>query len=477
MSNTAYASSYENQSIALIGYGVTGKACYEFLLEKKAKVSVFDKAFVDQKASSAHLNFYPLDENIELSQFDSVVVSPGVNLAQTFIKNFLASGKSNSKQVIGDIELFARELVLQNESKLSTQKATKVIAVTGSNGKSTVVDMLAKALTQSGFRVALGGNFGTSALSLLSQSYDFIVLELSSFQLEATYSLRPDIACILNISADHLDRHGNLETYAAIKHRIYQNAVHTIFNRDDDLTKPCDTNSTHSFGLKKPQTLHGNHGFYQTSKGIWLNNEWLLDSTKLKNISQFQLLNMQVVLACANILEIKLPPVIDTLLSYSGLPHRFQVVHESANTVWINDSKATNPGACLAAIESASRQFSRIVLIAGGDAKGADASVLKEAIEQHVDMIVVIGKDAALFTQFTVPYQHASSLEEAVFKANKYLCTLFTFEDDHNQAPSISPISASAVLLSPACASIDMFNNYQERGDVFAKAVHQQVAA
>jgi UDP-N-acetylmuramoylalanine--D-glutamate ligase len=476
MSNSAYAS-YENQAIALVGYGVTGKACYEFLLGKKARVSVFDKAFADQKASNAKLNFYPLDENVELSQFDTVVVSPGVNLAQTFIKNFLASGESNSKQVIGDIELFAREHALKNESSVANQKTAKVIAVTGSNGKSTVVDMLAKALTQSGFQVALGGNFGTSALSFLSQSYDYIVLELSSFQLESTYSLRPDIACILNISADHLDRHGNIETYASIKHRIYQNAVNTIFNRDDDLTKPKHTNSTHSFGLNRPQTTNENHSFYQTSKGIWLNNELLLDSTKLNNNSQFQLLNMQVVLACANILDIELPPVIDALLSYSGLPHRFQVIHESANTVWINDSKATNPGACLAAIESASQQFSRIVLIAGGDAKGADASVLKEAIEKNVDMVVVIGKDAALFTQFNVPYQYANSLEEAVFKAKEYVCTLFTLEDERNEIPSVSTVPASAVLLSPACASIDMFNNYQERGEVFSKAVLQQVAA
>lgn len=477
MSNSAHAYSYENQSIALIGYGVTGKACYEYLLDKKAKLSVFDKAFAEQQDANAKLNFYPLHDSVDLSQFDTVVVSPGVNLAQKFIKNFLASGQPKSKQVIGDIELFARELVLQNESKLPTQKPTKVIAVTGSNGKSTVVDMLSKALTQSGFRVALGGNFGTSALSLLSQSYDFIVLELSSFQLEATYSLRPDIACILNVSADHLDRHGNLQTYAAIKHRIYQNAIHTIFNRDDDLTKPRDTNSTHSFGLNRPQILNGNHCFYQTSEGIWLNNELLLDSTKLKNNSQFQQLNMQVVLACAQILDIELPALNDTLLSYSGLPHRFQIIHKSANTVWINDSKATNPGACLAAIESASRQFSRIVLIAGGDAKGADTSVLKEAIEHNVDMIVVIGKDAALFTQFSAPYQYASSLEEAVLKAKKYLCALRTQEDGHNRTLSTSPTPVSAVLLSPACASKDMFNNYEERGDVFSKAVRQQVAA
>lgn len=476
MSISTHAYSYENQSIALVGYGVTGKACAEFLLKKKASVSVFDTAFVEQKTVSHKLNFFPLDDKVELSQFDTVVVSPGVNLAQTYIKKFLASGKSKNKQVIGDIELFARELEIQKQLIPASQKSTKIIAVTGSNGKSTVVDMLTKALTNSGLRVALGGNFGTSALSLLSQTYDYIVLELSSFQLEATYSLRPDIACILNVSADHLDRHGNMQTYTAIKHRIFLNAMNTIFNREDESTQPSVKTSSYSFGLSRPQNLQDDHCFYQTNEGIYLQNQLLLDSAKLQDNSQFQLLNMQVVLACANILGIDLTPVIETLEGYTGLPHRFQVIHKSANTAWINDSKATNPGACLAAIESASRQFSSIVLIAGGDAKGADASVLKKVIEQKVDMLVVIGKDAALFTQFNVPYQHANSLEEAVCLANEYIRTSFTQKDSKNFSTINTSTPSIAVLLSPACASIDMFKNYQERGDVFSKAA-QQVAA
>ena len=477
MSISAHAHSYENQSIALIGYGVTGKACLEFLLEKKANVCVFDKAFTEHKTSSPNLHFYPLDDSVVLAQFDTVVVSPGVNLAQAFIKTFLDNGNSKSKQVLGDIELFAREFEIQNKSRLLAQKPTKIIAVTGSNGKSTVVDMLAKSLAQCGFRVALGGNFGTSALSFLSQDYDFIVLELSSFQLEASYSLRPDIACILNVSADHLDRHGNLHTYTAIKHRIFQNASATIFNRDDELTKPSDISDAYSFGLNRPRHLQDDHCFYQTNEGIYLENKLLLDSAKLNNSSQFQLLNMQVVIACAIILNIELAPVIDTLLAYTGLPHRFQVIHKTANITWINDSKATNPGACLAAIESASRQFSRIVLIAGGDAKGADTNVLKETIQKNIDMMILIGKDAALFTHFDVPYKHASSLEEAVCLANEYLRFVSSQQSSHNQPTKDSSKFSSAVLLSPACASLDMFNNYQERGDIFSKAVHQQVAA
>lgn len=473
MLSPAHYQSYKNQSIALIGYGVTGKACTEFLLGKGASVSVFDKSFDSYSASSKHLNFYPLDDSVSLTRFDTVVVSPGVNLQQAFIKNFQASGQHNSKQVIGDIELFARELEIQNKQKAAFQKATKVIAITGSNGKSTVVDMLAKAFTKSGLRVALGGNFGTSALSLLSQDYDLIVLELSSFQLESTYSLKPDVACILNISADHLDRHGNIQNYTAIKHRIFQNADQIIYNRDDDLTKPIGLLPSYSFGLNMPEDSISGHHFYQTAAGIYCNNDLVLDIDKLKSSSQFQLLNMQVVLACAHILNAKLLPVVDTLIAYVGLHHRFEVIHKKANVVWINDSKATNPGACLAALESASLQYQHIILIAGGDAKGADASILANVIEQHVDMMLLIGKDAALFTQFNIPFQYASSMDEAVGKANEYIQSLPI--QDSESTVSLKP--SIAVLLSPACASIDMFKNYQERGDLFCQAVHDQVAA
>lgn len=472
MLTSTHYHSYENKSIALIGYGVTGKACAEFLLAQGANVSVFDKSFDSYHASPTKLDFYPLDDTVDLTHFDTVVVSPGVNLQQAFIQNFQTSGHSNNKQVIGDIELFARELAKQNKRKLTSQAPTKVIAVTGSNGKSTVVDMLTKALKNTGLRVGLGGNFGTSALSLLSQDYDLIVLELSSFQLESTYSLCPDIACILNISADHLDRHGNIKNYTAIKHRIFQNASHTIANRDDELTHPLASLSAYSVGLDAPKDFQNGRRFYQTSAGIYCNDKLMLDIAKIKSSSQFQLMNMQVVLACADILNVSLPPVIEALIVYKGLPHRFEVIHKTPNTVWINDSKATNPGACLAAIESARHQFEHIILIAGGDAKGADASVLKHVMKQHVDLLLLIGKDAALFTHFNIPFKYANSIEDAVTLASIYIHELTNRQSKQQKdiAPSI------AVLLSPACASIDMFKNYQERGDLFSKAA-QQVAA
>lgn len=468
MLSSAHPHPYKNRSIALIGYGVTGKACVQFLLEKGAKVSVFDKSFKSYSAETENLALYPLDESASLAQYDYVVVSPGVNLQQAFIRNY-----KNSENVIGDIELFARELKRQNDLKKAPQKHTKVIAVTGSNGKSTVVDMLTKALTKAGLRVALGGNFGTSALSLLTQEYDLFVLELSSFQLESTYSLHADVACILNVTSDHLDRHGNIENYTQIKHRIYKNAKHVIFNRDDELTAPEGSKTSYSIGLHKSLKPEVGHHYYQTDEGIFCGNNKLINKSSLNSNCQFQLLNMQVVLACTHILGLEYAPVVSALASYTGLPHRYELICRTRHVDWINDSKATNPGACLAAIESASSSYEYIILIAGGDAKGADASILTKAIQQNVDMMYLMGKDAELFTQFEIPYQYTISLQDAVNKANEHVKKLLDEAAD-SHVPNRPTI---AVLLSPACASIDMFQNYQQRGDIFSQAVHQQVAA
>jgi len=488
MQTPAHDHSYENQSIALIGYGVTGKASAKFLLNKGAIVSVFDKSFVGENTDAAalhlknkdagkhnydhKLSFHHLSETVDLTRFDTLVVSPGVNLQQGFIQRYLVNKPENRAKVIGDIELFARELAIQNEAKSDSHKTIKVVAVTGSNGKSTVVDMLYKSLTHSGLKVALGGNFGTCALSLLSELVDVIILELSSFQLESTFSLRPDIACILNVTSDHLDRHGDIRTYAEIKHRIFVNAKHIIFNRDDTLSYPNDLSCSYSIGVNAPLEANPEQYLYQTHEGIFLNHGLLVSLDKLNISSQFQLLNMQAVLACAYILKAKMAAVIESLGAYKGLPHRFEITYQSNNATWINDSKATNPGACLAAIESASRQFDHIVLIAGGDAKGADASILSTAIQNHVDHMLLIGKDAALFTQFNVPYEYVNSLEDAVVRANEFIQSTLHTKDKVTDSIKTN----IAVLLSPACASIDMFNNYQQRGDIFSQAVHKQVA-
>jgi UDP-N-acetylmuramoylalanine--D-glutamate ligase len=473
--NKALTYVYDKQSIALIGYGVTGKACAEFLLNKGAKISVFDKSFDVLIRKTESLTFCPLISNVNLSAFDLVVVSPGVNLNQEFLQTYIKE-YGQAHRVIGDIELFARELNVSNARLTEAQLATQVIAVTGSNGKSTVVDMLTQVLRDQGLNVVLGGNFGTSALSLISQSNsqgnssraNVIVLELSSFQLESTYSLRPDIACILNVSSDHLDRHGNMDEYIRTKQKIYSHARNIIFNRDDKATYPACTSKSISFGSSKCKSVQ-TECFYQTQAGIYHNEDLILDATNFAEISQFKMANMQVVLACAAILKLDNNKALFTLLNYKGLAHRFETHYQNANTTWINDSKATNPGASIVAIESLASQVNYLVLIAGGDSKGADMQALGEVIEKHVDMLILLGKDAELFTHFNTPFQKAVSMQHAVELANITISKL-----DSNKRIEKSKIG---ILLSPACASIDMFKNYQDRGDIFCEAVTAQVAA
>lgn len=503
MTFIAQPHTYTNQSIAIIGYGVTGKACVEFLLNKGAKICVFDAILPREKLARPHLSFCTLTNNVDLSEFDLVVVSPGVNLKQSFIQAYIHH-KGDERSVVGDIELFARELNATNNAaaQLQAQKPTAVIAVTGSNGKSTVVDMLTKAFIKQGLNVVLGGNFGTSALSLIAaeidanthqqknkimkQHIDLIVLELSSFQLESTYSLRPDIACILNVTSDHLDRHENMAAYTQAKQQIYVNARSIVFNRDDSATYPRQYPNTISVGISKDSARPDN-SFYQTDQGIYRAEQLLLNARLVPAVSQFQLLNMQVVLACAQILNMNIPLVVESLQEYEGLPHRFETVYKDATTVWINDSKATNPGACIAAIESLSQRVNYIVLIAGGDAKGADTQALCDVISKHVDRLILIGKDAHLFTHFDAPFTYAKSIEEAVDIASDYASSYAINSVNQN---SDSLINASVqnsndeessphigVMLSPACASTDMFANYQVRGQLFCQAVNAQVAA
>lgn len=481
----SHSHNYAGQSIAVIGYGVSGKACAQYLSQKGAKVSVFDKSFDVSSAKNEHFECGILNDSTSLLAFDLLVVSPGVNLKQSFIQAYLKKHKHKDR-IIGDIELFARELNAQNENLAEGSQPTKLIAVTGSNGKSTVVDMLFKGLRTLGLNVLLGGNFGTPALALISESsshragenIDLIILELSSFQLESTFSLCPDIACILNISSDHLDRHGNMDAYIQAKQQIYVNAKHVVYNREDPACFPLEPKAATSFGLTCEQDK-AEASFYQNDAGIFNGKALLFDLSKYGQFSQFQVLNMQVVMVCAHILKddfacIDLAAIAQSLSQYKGLAHRFELIRQSATTRWINDSKATNPGASIAAIESLSKQVQHIILIAGGDAKGAQTSDLGKLIAERVDRLVLIGKDADLFTHFDTPFTKAKSIEEAVAHASNYADELVTASINAQECVDSKCVG---ILLSPACASIDMFSNYQQRGELFCQAVNAEVAA
>ena len=489
---------YQNKSIALIGYGITGKACAHYLSERGAEVSVFDKAThnKDEDDASKYLRFYSLNENTQLGDFDLVVVSPGINLQQPFIQNYIdAKQNTVSKDIhapliIGDIELFAREFAFMKSS--IDGFSTCVVGVTGSNGKSTVVDMLTQGLREAGLRVGLGGNFGTSALVMLEQNYDVIVLELSSFQLESTYSLQLDVACILNITPDHIDRHQTMQAYVQAKRNIYAHAKHIVVNRDDPQTMPNDSvyasieaKMRSSFGIEVPNSTCNNTTgsmYFNDNTGICVKNaagqKEALSLSQLKQhsqaeVSQHQLLNMQVVLACSEALQTTLnfnmQDIVNSLYTYQGLAHRFETVQNDAIATWINDSKATNAGASIAAIQALIQQQKSIVLIAGGDAKGADLSEWQNVVNQHVEYTVLLGKDAKSIAASLHKCRVVDDMAAAVIAAKTYL---------QQSKPNEQNVANKAViLLSPACASIDMFTNYQERGDVFTQLAQQQVAA
>lgn len=460
MSKHTAFSDYSHQKIAIIGYGVTGRACTEYLLNKQALITVFDKN-TDLLEPHHSVNFEHLNDDIDLSYFELVVVSPGINLNASFLK----SAQSHNIEIIGDIELFARA------------SNSRIIAVTGSNGKSTVVDMLYKVMKACGCDVGLGGNFGTGALDLLANNHEYVILELSSFQLESTYSLSCLVSCILNVTPDHLDRHGSMDAYSKAKQQIYSSAKHIIFNRDDKNTYVSygfnkQKAAHHSFGLEQhnissntEKTDRGLH-FWQNEHGLYCGDKQLVSIDKLKFKQTHHLLNTQVVLICASLLNLEQTLVYQSISQYEGLDHRFQFVLKNQYSTWIDDSKATNTGASEAAIKSASDPDSAIVLIAGGDSKGANIDSLLQTIEQSVQYLILMGKDKEMFHQTRVSFENAETMKDAVKKAHNAAKSLYEEQNKH-----------VVVLLSPACASIDMFANYKQRGLEFCQQVKQEVSA
>ncbi|MBT1450510.1 UDP-N-acetylmuramoyl-L-alanine--D-glutamate ligase [Glaciecola sp. XM2] len=445
---------YRNMPVAVIGLGVTGRACLKFLLDNGARVTGFDRAAIERKDVLAQIayedtssfNLSRLENSSVFDEFELVILSPGVNPSHEAIAPLIGQVK-----LISDLDLFTRH------------NKVKCIGVTGSNGKSTVVDMLHKALQACSKTALLGGNFGTCAIDLLDIEADYIILELSSFQLQISQNIPLEIACILNVTEDHIDRHGSFANYALAKQYIFKHAHAAIINRDDAATLPLPSiNKNVTVFASVGQSAAANENdFWQDERGVHQRNLCLIEASDLPLPLTHMMLNMQFVLAMLNALHIELAPAIDALISYQGLAHRFEVVLESDNMTFVNDSKATNPGACAAAINCATRLQGNIILIAGGDAKGADVSALKPIIDENVSLTIVYGKDAKLFADLLNNVKSVSNLDEAV-----------------DIAIHIAKETADKVLilLSPACSSTDMFANYQARGNAFKQAV-MRVAA
>jgi len=443
-----------NKRIVILGIGITGLSCARFLHRHNITFAVNDSRpmpispgdFKHQFASNT-LVLGAWDQAL-IAQAEVLIVSPGIDIST----HEISSAITKDCDVIGDIELFCR---------LSD---TPIIAVTGSNGKSTVVSMLNYVGNALGYQVQLGGNIGLPVLDQIDKAAaDFIVLELSSFQLETIKSMKALAATVLNLSDDHLDRHKTLENYGAIKQSIYHNCVHAIYNRDDSATTPNSNymnNQGLSFGSDQPKA--GDFGLAESAneKHLMLGQQALCSLAELPLQGIHNALNYLSVLALGTSAGWDLKAMIASLMTFQGLAHRCEVIETSDGIKWINDSKATNVGATLAAIEglSPTLQGNKLILIAGGDGKGADFSPLTQALTEQVEYLITLGKDGQAIGSLRLTSQaentsHVDSLAAAVALART----------------KAKP--GDMVLLSPACASLDMFANYVERGVVFIKSV------
>ncbi len=381
-----------------------------------------------------------------LEQADIVVTSPGVPLDDPFF----TQARSRGLDIVGDIELFARAA------------DAPVVGITGTNGKSTVTTLLGRMAERAGVRVRVGGNLGHPALDLLDRGpTDLYVLELSSFQLDTTHSLKLKASVVLNVSADHMDRYATLSAYAASKARIYANSENAVVNADDPEVARMPRagqrvlsfsleNTAADFTLSTP-TVGG---------GAWLTRRGsaLLPLSALKISGRHNAANALATLALGDALRLPIAPMLEELRDFPGLPHRAQWVAEIGNVRYINDSKGTNVGATLAAVGGLTGP---LVVIAGGDGKGQDFAPLAAAFRGKVRTAVLLGRDAALIETALAGICHTvrvGTMEEAVRAAARFA----------------QP--GDTVLLSPACSSLDMFRDYAERGNVFAAAVKELVS-
>ncbi|EKT55927.1 UDP-N-acetylmuramoyl-L-alanine--D-glutamate ligase [Providencia sneebia] len=428
--------SYQDRSVVIIGLGLTGLSCVHFFLEQGVVPRV-----IDTRTKPPGLEQLP--ENVEchcgslnnqwLQECDLIVASPGIALATPELQQ----ASMNGVEIVGDIELFCREV------------DAPIIAITGSNGKSTVTTLVGEMAKPSGISVGVGGNIGIPALSLLNQGHQLYVLELSSFQLETTTSLQALAATVLNVTEDHMDRYpSGLEQYREAKLHIYDNAQNCVVNAQDPLTLPRHK-------MKVPYISFGvNSGdyYFDTQKRVLVaKGEVLLDVDSIHLTGQHNYTNALAALALADIAGVDRSASLDVLKHYTGLEHRFQLVLFNNGVRWINDSKATNVGSTEAALNGL-KVDGVLHLLLGGDGKSADFSSLKPYLAKKNVRLYCFGKDGAQIAQLEPEKAH---LTETMEQGIRYLAPLIKEGD--------------MVLLSPACASIDQFKNFEQRGAIFAQ--------
>lgn len=437
-----------NLKVLVVGLGVTGLSVVRYLRSLGVAFSVVDENAKQNEDVSAVLGDTELHTQFDKTWFSSVdliVLSPGIPRSHPALAYALAKGV----RIIGDIELFASAI------------KKPVIAVTGSNGKSTVVSWIAHVLEQTELNAILCGNIGQPALDSISDDADLYVLELSSYQLESTESLKPFSASVLNISDDHMDRYASLEAYAAVKRRIYDDCEHAVANRDDYLTWPEKTGDMpcRYFSLESRFTEDYRCQDADSSVCVVLaGDEPLLEFSSAMLPGRHNKANALAVVALLAPFGIDKQQLQEGINSFTGLRHRTEFVAQIDQVTWYNDSKGTNIDACSKAIEA---MPGPVVLIAGGLGKGADFRALRDVVEKYVKALVLIGRDKYLI---------ADALQDL---AQVHFCD--SIADAVHVASKVSTLG-DAVLMSPACASFDMFDNFEQRGDSFCQAV-QELAA
>ncbi|MCT4711031.1 UDP-N-acetylmuramoyl-L-alanine--D-glutamate ligase [Enterobacteriaceae bacterium H11S18] len=429
---------YQGKKVVIIGLGLTGQSCVDFFLARGVTPRVMDTriapAGLDKLPEAVERHLGSLNEDWLLAA-DLIIASPGMALALPA----LSQAAENGVEIIGDIELFCREA------------QAPIVAITGSNGKSTVTTLVGEMAKAAGVSVGVGGNIGLPALMLLEQHCELYVLELSSFQLETTHSLKAAAATILNVTEDHMDRYPfGLQQYRAAKLRVYENADVCVVNADDALTMPVRGADERciSFGVDV-----GDYHLNRQQGDTWLRvkGEKVLNTKEMNVVGQHNYTNALAALALADAVKLPRSSSLKALTTFTGLAHRFQLAYEHNGVRWINDSKATNVGSTEAALNGLHVEGT-LHLLLGGDGKSADFSSLAPYLQGSNVRIYCFGRDGAELAQLR------SDIAEQTETMAQAMALI---------GPRVQP--GDLVLLSPACASLDQFKNFEQRGDVFTQ--------
>ena len=431
----------------VVGLGPTGLSVARFLRQRGDDFCVVDSrqsppALAQLQQEMPDITVYAGDMPANVMNAASeLIVSPGVALDEPAV----AAAHEAGAAIAGDIDLFV------------AAANAPVVGITGSNAKSTVTELLGQMVARAGKAAGVGGNLGTPALELLDESNELYILELSSFQLERAGRLGLRVATVLNMSPDHLDRHGSMPRYHQAKHRIFRGCQAVVVNRDDPLTTPLleDDVPLVSWGMHEPDI--GQFGLRDHEGEAWLccGFEPLMSVSSLPLPGKHNVANALAALAIGSVLELPTEAIVAAIKAFKGLPHRCELVVEANGVTWVNDSKGTNVGAAIAAVNGLGGD-NNIILIAGGQGKGADFGPLKAPLANHAKALITLGEDAAKLERMAegaVTVHRAQSMAHAVELASQLASC------------------GDTVLLSPACASFDMFSGFAARGEAFAAAV------